>query len=208
MTSAANSWSDALGGGNDRLGPVAALRQIFAPEIGAARNGVVRDQGIERVAEEFKSLVAAADGFGAVAMHGETGNHRQIGVHGVTQRHACIRFDDAVIGIGPMPCLFAIQERESKRADAVLRRDLDGVAIGAGHPYRRVRRLHRLGQHVAAGHREILALEARIWLQHHHVGDLLRRLQRHRALLLGGDAEAAEFEPRGALAEAEIDPPV
>ena len=71
-----------------------------------------------------------------------------------------------------------------------------------------MRRLHRLGQHVAARHREILALEAGIRLHDHHVGDLLRSLQRHGAFFLGGDAETAELEPRGAFADAEIDPAV
>ena len=71
-----------------------------------------------------------------------------------------------------------------------------------------MRGLHRLGQHIAARHGEIFALEARIRLHHHHVGDLLRRLQRHCALLLSGDAEAAELEPGGAFADAEIDPAV
>ena len=71
-----------------------------------------------------------------------------------------------------------------------------------------MRRLHRLGHDIAARHGEILALEARIGLQHHHVGDLLRGLERHGALLLGRNVEAAELEPRGAFADAEIDPAV
>jgi len=71
-----------------------------------------------------------------------------------------------------------------------------------------MRLLHRLRQYVTARHGEILALETRIGLEHHHVGDLLGRLQRHRALLLGRDAEAAELEPRRAFADAEIDPAV
>jgi len=45
-------------------------------------------------------------------------------------------------------------------------------------------------------------------LQHHHVGNLLRGLQRHGALLLGRNAEAAKLEPRGALADTEIEPAV
>ena len=107
-----------------------------------------------------------------------------------------------------MPRLFAIEEGKGERADAVLCRDLDGFAIGAGHPHRRVRHLHRLGQYVTARHGEILARETWIWLQHHHVGDLLGRLQRHRALLLCWDTKAAELEPRGAFADAEVDPSV
>ena len=118
------------------------------------------------------------------------------------------RLDDVVIDRAPVARLLRIDEGEGERAEPEARRELDGLAVGAGHPHRRVRLLHRLGQHVAAGHREGLALEAGIGLDHHHVGDLLRRLERHRPLLLGGDVEAAELEPRGALADAEIDPAV
>ena len=126
----------------------------------------------------------------------------------MAERHARVGLDDAVVDVGPVPRFVGIDEGEGERADAVLRRDLDGVAVGAGHPHRRMRLLHRLGQHVAAGHREILALEARVGLQHHHVGDLLGGLERHGALLLGRDVEAAELQPRRAFADAEIDPAV
>ena len=73
---------------------------------------------------------------------------------------------------------------------------------------RRMRLLHGLGQHVAARHLERAPLEARIGLHHHHVGDLLGAFQRHRALFLRRDVEAAELQPRRALADAELRPPV
>ena len=101
-----------------------------------------------------------------------------------------------------------VDEREGERADAERRRHLDRVPVRAGHPHRRMRRLHGFGQHVAAGHFEILALEARIGVHDHHVGDLLARLDRHGALFLRGNREAAEFEARRALADAEVDAPV
>ena len=68
-----------------------------------------------------------------------------------------------------------------------------------------MRLLQRLRQHVAAGHGEALALEAGIGREHHHVADLLRRLERERALAPGGDAEGAELQPRRAFADAELD---
>ena len=71
-----------------------------------------------------------------------------------------------------------------------------------------MRLLHGLGDHVAAGHLERAALEARIRRHHHHVGDLLGGLERHGALFLGRDVEAAELEPGRALADAELRPPV
>ncbi len=68
-----------------------------------------------------------------------------------------------------------------------------------------MRLLHGLGQHVAARQLEGAALVAGVGLHHHHVGDLLGGLERHGPLLLGGDVEAAELQPRRALADAEVD---
>ena len=90
----------------------------------------------------------------------------------MADRHAFLA-EDAVVIIDPLPGLARIDERKCQRADAVARRHLDGLAIGAGNPQRRVRLLHRLRQHVAAGHFEKLALEAGIGVHHHHVGALL-----------------------------------
>ena len=87
-------------------------------------------------------------------------------------------------------------------------RQLDRAAVGAGHPHRRVRLLARLGHHVAARHREALALVAGVGLHHHHVGDLLGRLERQRLLAAGVDAVAPQLEAGGALADAEVDPAV
>ena len=52
----------------------------------------------------------------------------------------------------------------------------------------------------------MLALEARVGGEGHHVGDLLPRLQAHGPLLLGRDAEAAQLQPGGALADAQLHP--
>ncbi len=75
-----------------------------------------------------------------------------------------------------------------------------------GGPHRRMRLLHRLGQHVAARHLEVLALVARVRVHRHHVGDLLGRLQRHVALLPSGDVEAAQLHAGGGLPDAELGP--
>src|SRR6202041_3883470 len=76
--------ADARGSGADlferidhRRGTIAALLDIMAPKFGAAGNAILRDQRVERVAEELKTLVAAADRFGAIAMDGKTRHHRQ-----------------------------------------------------------------------------------------------------------------------------------
>jgi hypothetical protein len=79
-------------------------------------------------------------------------------------------------------------------------------AVGAGHPHGRVRLLDGLRHHVAAREGEAAALEAGVGVHDHHVGDLLGRLERHGALFLGGDGEAAQFQPRRALADAEVEP--
>ena len=82
---------------------------------------------------------------------------------------------------------------------------LDGLAVGAGDPHRRMRLLHRLRHDVAARHREILALEAGIGVHHHHVEALLDRFVPRRALLGDRHAIAAEFEERRGFAGAEFD---
>ena len=122
----------------------------------------------------------------------------------MADRHAGVALDDVVVDLAPGARFGLVDEGERQRAEAPARRHLDGVAVGAGHPHRRMRLLHRLGQHVAAGHLERAALEARIGLHHHHVGDLFGGLQRHGALFLGRHIKAAELEPGRALADAEF----
>ena len=62
------------------------------------------------------------------------------------------------------------------------------------------------GTTLRQGKEKVLALEAGVGLHHHHVGDLLGRLERHGALFLGRDVEAAELQPRRAFADAEVEP--
>ena len=109
-------------------------------------------------------------------------------------RHAFL-LEDAVVVIDPLPRLARIDEGEGQRADAAARRHLDGLAVGAGDPQRRVRLLQRLRHHVAARHLEELALEAGIGVHRHHVGALLDALVPHPPLLdrIEADIEAAEL---------------
>ena len=144
------------------------------------------------------------DGLGRVVVQREGRHHGDVGVDAVAERHAGVALDDVVVDLAPGARLRLVEEGEGQRAEPEARRDLDGVAVGAGHPHRRMRLLHGLRDDVAAGHLERAALEARVGRHHHHVGDLLGGLERHGALLLGRDVEAAELEPRRALADAEL----
>jgi hypothetical protein len=80
--------------------------------------------------------------------------------------------------------LLRIHEGERQRAEPVPGGRLDGLAVGAGQPHGRMRLLQGLRDHVATGHREAFPFVAGVRLQHHHVGDLLRGLERQRLLLL------------------------
>ena len=194
-----------LGLGDNALRAVAALRQIFAPQIGAARNCVMRHQRVHGIGEKLKPLMPAPDRLAAVMMQREIRHQRDIGVDSMPDGHAFLGFDDVVINVGPGLGLFGINERKGQRAKAVARRNLDRVPIGAGDPHWRVRLLHRLWHHIAARHGEILPFETGIGIQHQHIGDLLRRLQAHAAFFLGGDAKAAQLQPGGAFADAKLD---
>src|SRR5437867_1524619 len=94
--------------------------------------------------------------------------------------------------------------RKAEGADAELRREVNGLAIRAGDPQRGMRLLHRLGQDIAHGHGEILALKAGVGVHHHHVGDLLDGLPPHGPSVRGGDAEALQLSARRRLARAEL----
>jgi hypothetical protein len=104
-----------------------------------------------------------------------------------------------------VPGLGGIDERKRERADPELRCQMDGLAIRAGHPDRRMRFLHGLRQHVARRHREIRPGEPRIGIHHHHGGDLLYRLPPHGAPIGRIDAEALQLGPGSGLAGPPID---
>src|SRR5215472_13347583 len=60
---------------------------------------------------------------------------------------------------------------------------MNGLPIRTGHPNRRVGLLYWLGEHVARGHGEVFADEARVGVHHHHIGDLFDSLPPHRTTL-------------------------
>jgi hypothetical protein len=185
-----------------------AARLELAPQVGAPWHLVVRHQRVQCVAEELEALLPAPDRLGAVLVQGEAGDERDVGVDRVAERHAFLATDDVVVHVDPRLRLVGIDEAERQRTDPVAGGDLDRVAVGARHPHRRVRLLARLGQHVATRHRERLGRVARIRVEHHHVGDLLGGLQRHRSLLLGRDVEAVQLQACRPLADAEVDPTI
>ncbi|MEI9987975.1 MAG: hypothetical protein WDN69_35655 [Aliidongia sp.] len=125
----------------------------------------------------------------------------------MADRHAFL-LEDAIIVVDPLPGLGRIDEGEGQRADAVARRQLDRLAVGAGDPDRRMRLLHRLRHDVAAGHFEIFALMARIRRHHHHVEAMLDRFGPGRALVGDRHAIAAQLHHGCGFACAEFDPAV
>jgi hypothetical protein len=101
-----------------------------------------------------------------------------------------------------------IDEGEGERAESELCGQVDRLAVRTGNPHGRVGLLHRLGNDVATGHREVLALVTRVGIHHEHVvGHLLGGLEPHFALLRGVDAESLELRPRRRLARPELHAP-
>src|SRR6202158_3895871 len=179
----------------------------ISPDVSASRFVLAEDIMMRQaVAEEAQAVFTAAERFHFVWVYREAGHHRDIGIDRVADRHAFL-LEDAVIVIDPLPGLAGIDESEGQRADAVTRRHLDGLAVGAGDPQRRMRLLQRFWHHIAARHLEELALEAGVGVHHHHVGALLDALVPHPPLLdrIEADIEAAELHQRRALAGAEFD---
>ncbi len=125
----------------------------------------------------------------------------------MADRHALV-LEGLVVVLHPQLRLGGIDERECESPNPELRGEVDGLAVRAGHPQRRVRTLNGLGHNVAGGHREVLTLEARVRVQGEHVGDLLNGLPPHRAAVVRVDAEPFELGSRGRLAGAPLDPSV
>ena len=108
----------------------------------------------ERIAEELEALGAAPPRLVAILVAREAGHHGDVGVHRVADRHALVALDDLVVFVRPLAGLGRIDEGEGERADAGARRGMDGLALGAGDPDRRMRLLQRLGHDVAHRHGE------------------------------------------------------
>src|SRR5262245_66416779 len=90
----------------------------------------------------------------------------------MAERDVLGRLDKLVVLREPLHRLARVDEREGEGADAMARGLVDGLALGAGNPYRRVRLLHWLGDHLAARDRKILALVTGGGGHHQDIGGL------------------------------------
>src|SRR3954454_984503 len=87
------------------------------PHVRLAGNAFAIDVVMaECVAEELEAVLSAPDCLRLVMMHGETGRHRDIGVHRMADWHAFIGLDDRVVFAGPFRRLGWIDEGEGERA--------------------------------------------------------------------------------------------
>ena len=154
--------------------------------------------------EEAEAVESATRRLFRVFVAREAGDHGDVRVDRVPDRDALV-LERVVVIVDPVLGLVGIDECEGQRADTQLRREVDGLAVRAGDPDRRVRLLHGLGHHVAAGHFDVVALEARVRVHRHHVGGLLDGLPPHLPLLVDVDPEPAEFRERRRFTGAELD---
>jgi hypothetical protein len=178
------------------------------PHVGASR--LVEPEAVEvaqRVAEEAEAVQAAAFRLFGIGMTREARHHGDVRIDCVADGNA-LPLQRLVVVVDPVAGLARIDEGEREGPDPEPGRQVDRLAIGAGDPDGRVRPLHGLGHDVAAGHREVLALVARVRIHDEHVGDLLDGLGPHVVLRVHGDAEALELHARGRLAGSELDPAV
>ena len=89
---------------------------VLLPDVGAAR--LVAAEGVvvaEAELEEFEPIETAAEGLFGIAMAGETGDHGDVRVHGVTYRDALV-FEGFVVVGHPVPGFFGINEGEGEGA--------------------------------------------------------------------------------------------
>ncbi len=126
----------------------------------------------------------------------------------MADRHTLRRFDDIVIFLHPLCRQRGFQEGECQRAQAGARRAMDGLALRACHPHRRMRLLQRFRHQVSARHVKIRPAKPGIRTHCQHVGGLFGRLAPHLGLFLRRDAEAFHLECRGQLAGAPVRPTV
>src|SRR6266581_2360385 len=186
--------ADAAGAPTQNLRPdLVAHRDEPVPDVGPARRVPAEDVVVgQRELEEPEPVAAAAARLLSVRVTGKARDHRDVRVHGVADRNA-LALERLVVVRRPLRRLRRVDEGEGERADPELRGEVDGLAVRAGDPDRRVGLLHGLRQHVARGHREELPAEAGIRVHRHHVGDLLDGLAPHRAPVPGLAAETPEL---------------
>ena len=166
----------------------------------AAEDVVVR----ERIAEEVGALDAAGDGRRLVPVTHERGDAGDVRVHGIADRDALAR-QRGVVVVHPVARFLRVEEREGQRADALLRRQMNGLAPAAGHPHGWMRPLARLGDDVARRHGDVAAGVPGERL----LGEAAQRdaqaLLPHGALVRRVDQKTAELGLRRRLAGAEVD---
>ena len=168
----------------------------------------MRHKALLRITEELEIILATPDCLCTILMHREGRDDRDVCIHIPTQRHAFVTLNGVIVNLRPVQRLLWVNKRKGQRANAVLRRDFDRVTVSTGHPQFRMRILHWLRQYIATGHREALTVVARVGRKHHHVADLLRRLECHRPLVFRRDTEGAQLEARCTLADTEFHPPI
>src|SRR3954464_2934074 len=155
----------------------------IGPDVGTTRPVLAENVMMRQpVAKKSQAVLAAAARFHFIWVYGEPGDHRDVRIDCMPDRNAFL-LEDAIVVIDPLPGLARIDERKRQCADAAARRHLDGLAVGAGDPERRMRLLHWFWHHIAAWHVEEFALEPGIGVHHHHVGALLDAFLPHPPLL-------------------------
>src|SRR5215831_3732003 len=170
-------------------------RQIAAPDVGATGRVFAEDIVMRQCKlKEAESIRASTPSLFRVGVARKAGNHGDVRVDGVTDRHA-FTSECLIVLRYPVPSLRGINEGKGERADPELRGQMNGLPIRTGHPNRRVGFLYWLGKHVARGHREVFAGEARVRVHHHHIGDLFDGLQPHRTTFSRVYTKPFEFRP-------------
>ena len=123
----------------------------------------------------------------------------------MADRHALVRFDDAVIFLDPLCGLVGIEKQEGQRTEPVACGQVNRLTPRARHPHRRVRPLHRFRHKIAARHVEPAPLEPGIGPHRQHIGGLSRSLLPHRPLIVGFNPKPAHLYRRCRLAGAPLD---
>ena len=141
-------------------------------------------------------------------------HHRQVAADGQQVRvdrrgdRRALLLELLVVAVHPVLERLRSGVGETQCADRLLGGHLHRRRPGAGHPDRRVWLLQRLGDHIAGGHLDVLALESAERRLDHAPDRDLERLLPLRALVGRVDVEAAELGDRRTFTGTELDPAV